>query len=308
MTMPKITLLFFLLTVSIHLQSNNHPAKKLVIGYPPLFGMFAALCGTINVLASCEQQGKIPVIYWGPGDATNAPYYQQEGYNGSTNAWEYYFEPVSEEKYVQGDPITYCMYVSGDNLLPAALSDVPSWDHRAFRKKVKPYVDRYLQVKPDLMKKIDAFYDVQIKGKPTIALHLRGTDKIKELQPVSAEDMCSIANEYAEKLSGCQFFVCTDELSLLNRARELLHGKVITYNSYRSIDGKPLHLNHSHGQSPAKIGEDIIIEVLLMSRCDLLVHTWSNVALGAMYFNATLDTVLVLPPRTLMPSCTNWPS
>jgi len=269
--------------------------------------MFAAICGTLNVLAWCEKNEKIPVVYWGPGSTLQAPYHQAEGFNGVVeNAWEYYFEPVSNEKYIPGDEITCNLFVSGENLLPPSHKEAESWNHRDLRKKIKPYVDKYLKVKPEIQKKVDAFYENHIKGRKTIALHLRGTDKATETQPVALEDLCSIANEYAAKSPGCQFFVCTDELSLLTRAQKILRGEVIAYDAYRSRDSNPLHLDHSHGQSRAQLGEDVIIEVLLMARCDLLLHTWSNVSLGVMYFNATLDSVLVMPPKKALPSCVNW--
>jgi len=283
-------ILLYVLTGSSHIKSNeeNPGAKKLVIGYlSAQHGMFSVLCRIPHVIAWCESNGKIPVVYWNQ----SCPYYHAGGFNGSTNVWEYYFEPVSGEKYVPGDEITCSLFVSGGHLMPPTHKEAQSWDHRDFRKKIKPYVDKYLKVKPEIQKKVDAFYEDHIKGRKTIALHLRGTDKATEIQPVALEDLCSIANEYAAKSPGCQFFVCTDELSLLTRAQELLHGEVIAYDAFRSRDGNPLHLDHSHEQSPAQLGEDVIIEVLLMARCDLLVHTWSNVSLGAMYFNATLDSV-----------------
>jgi len=298
---------------------HNHKEEKFVIGsHSAGAGMFSALSGVLNNLAWCERHGKTPVVYWGqegwvpsraPLQTCEAPYYQQEGYNGSTNVWEYYFEPVSHEKYIPGDQIICGYCVPDEDLVPMGHTEtIPVLVNRERRKKIKQYLDKYVKVKSSVMQKANIFYETHIKGRKTIAIHLRGTDKIREMARAKTEDICQVANEYAAKHPGCQFFVCTDELSLLTMAQELLHGKVVTYDACRSVNGKPLHLDHSHNQSPAKIGEDVIIEVLLMSRCSLFIHEWNNVAIGVMYFNPSLDTVLMLPGSKPDPTCINWPS
>jgi len=289
----------------------NHKGKKFVIGYHPGSGMFAALSAVLNNIAWCEKKGKTPIIYWGPDTRyptypCNAPYYQEEGFNGSINVWEYYFEPISDEVYVPGEEIIcYCI----ENFAPAPTIESSSTvENRDHRNKIKRALDRYVRVKPEVMSKVDAFYEKHMKGKKTIALHLRGTDKVAEIEQVKTEDICRVAQEYAEMIPGCQFFVCTDELSLLTKVKELLTGTIITYDAYRSEDGKPVHLNPGDKQSPAKIGEDVIIEALLMSRCDLFVHMCNNVATGVLYFNPDLDTVLLLPQREPIPNCLAWPT
>jgi len=319
--------IFFALGGNITIESNviHRKEKKFVIGYhSTAAGMFSALSGVLNNLAWCEKNGKAPVVYWGPGgfgqkgkyalQTCDAPYYQENGFNGSTNVWEYYFEPVSHELYVPGDTITcdyYLYYKPKEILVPPPINDrqiCEQLESRVRRKEIKGYLDTYVKVKSNIIEKVDAFYEKHIKGKKTIALHLRGTDKVVEIAQVTTEDICRVAQEYAAKSPGCQFFVCTDELSLLRRAQELLKGNVITYDAYRSENGIPIHLDYKHGQSPAKIGEDIIIEALLMSRCDLFVHMCNNVATGVMYFNPELDTVLLLPHREPIPNCIHWPS
>jgi len=302
---------------------SQDTSKKYVIGYHNAgAGMFSAIAGVLNNIAWCERNGKIPVVYWGPEaygqlryptQTCNTPYYQEGGFNGSTNVWEYYFEPVSEERYLLGDQITcnyYVYHTPRELLIPVHYGNPRSClqiECRERRKEIKYLVDKYIKVKPEVMNKVDAFYEAHFKGKKTIAIHMRGTDKKTEVAQVTTEDICSVANEYAAKNPGCQFFVCTDELSLLSRAQELLLGNIITYDAHRSEDGKPLHL-YIQQQSPAKLGEDVIIEALLMSRCDLFVHTCNNVAIGVMYLNPSLDTVLIVPPHEVIPNCITWPA
>ncbi|MDR3550121.1 MAG: hypothetical protein P4L31_01810, partial [Candidatus Babeliales bacterium] len=72
---------------------------------------------------------------------------------------------------------------------------------------------------------------------------------------------------------------------------DLLKGrKIIYYDCFRSDNGNPLHFRKP---SPGQLGQDVLIEALLLSRCNALVHTYSNVSTGALYFNPTAKHVLV---------------
>lgn len=128
-------------------------------------------------------------------------------------------------------------------------------------------------------------------GKHTIGIHLRGTDKITEERPVPPEHIIEVALTQADE--NTQFLVASDEQKLLDKAVQLLQGyKVIFYDCYRSDNGKPLHTKKEK-PSFAQIGEDVLVEVSLFARCDLLIHTLSNVSAGALYFNPSLKSFLL---------------
>lgn len=112
--------------------------------------------------------------------------------------------------------------------------------------------------------------------------------KKRENKPVSVERICKEANLLAEVMPGCQFFIATDEEKLLTKAKSLLRGPVIYCDSYRSLDGTPVFLG-SKPYSKAKLGEEVLIEVMLLSRCDKFIHTPSNVSIAVLFFNPELD-------------------
>ena len=87
-----------------------------------------------------------------------------------------------------------------------------------------------------------------------------------------------------------QFFVATDEQKLLEEAQELLSGPVIYCDSYRSLNGEPLHRpKKKQDYSKAKLGEEVLIETLLLSKCNGFVHTRSNVSTAVLFFNPELE-------------------
>jgi hypothetical protein len=265
-----------LFSVSITISAKSNP-KKHVIGAHPN-GFFSAFIGVLNHLDWCERSNKIPVVYWKRGSL----YYDEHGFNGKKNVWEYYFKPVTDLKYERGDYIDK-NYSVGD------------WTFYYFsleqekRDRAHALISKYVRLNRPTRQKIDAFYNQHIAGRKTIGIHLRGTDKWGEERLVSPEEMVKIALEYADDTT--QFLIASDEHRLINRMIELLQGHtVIHYQCHRSSDDRPLHRKPP---SKAQLGEDVLVEVSLLSRCDMLIHTLSNVSTAALYFNHRMPHVLV---------------
>jgi hypothetical protein len=86
-----------------------------------------------------------------------------------------------------------------------------------------------------------------------------------------------------------EFFVATDDESLLNLAKKHLIKMPIHYNATRSQNGNPIHCG-SNGilSNKKKLGEEVLIEAILLSRSDFFIHTNSNVANAVCCFNPNI--------------------
>lgn len=257
-------------------------ANKYVIGSWS-GGFFSSFLGVLNHLSWCADNGRIPAIYWGD----ESLYYQYGGYNGKENAWEYYFKPVSpcaasknECRSMAYAPGPWRFYF---NRLDSAT-----------RTRAKKLIDAYIQLANPVKEKIENFYNSRMRGKKTIGIHLRGTDKYTEVKPVPLTVFFKEANNRARLLGkNCQFLVATDEAALLKQAQQKLNRPVIFYTCRRSVNKMPLHQG-SHGAShQAILGEDVLIEAQLLARCNLFIHSLSNVSAAVAYFNPELPTVLL---------------
>lgn len=282
--------------------------KKFVIdddkGYSGLFSLFHKV---VNSLIWCDKHGIKPVVYW----HKNYIYYEEGAYGGIENVWEYYFEPVSDETYLPGDRI-YSRYVAPDGTGIDAITMATAESHynniiqRRLRHNI---INKYIKFKPYLREKIERFYEKHMTDKTTIGIHIRGTDKFTEIEPVNIADFLQKVNEKAKQFPNRQFLVATDEMSILAQAKKELNGPVIYYNCQRSLDGKPIHqpadqwvaqgvynevLKSSHKYNKALLGEEVIIEAALLSKCQLFFHTCSNVSLNVLFFNPDLEHVLIM--------------
>lgn len=271
--------LFFFLVVFFSQITSISSDIKYVLGARDA-GLFSNFLGVLNLLVWCKKNNKFLVVYWN----RSSPYYIPQGYNGSFNVWEYYFEPVSDLFYENNDPI-HCEYTAPDGFAINAHSKLS----KEFRNYIyNEAIEPYIRLKSNINKKINDFYIKHMQGRHTIGIHLRGTDKYIEIPQVSPEMILQKAKQ--EALSDSQFFVATDENSLLELAKKTLPGKIIYYDAHRSIDGKSLHGSTT---DKAQLGEEVLIEVMLLSHCNKLIHTYSNVSAAVLFFNPEIESFVL---------------
>lgn len=271
----------YFLATFIYLITFNLYSDKYVIGHWGWGGMGVCLTSVLQHLSYCKKHNLTPIIFW-----HGSLYHNPKGFNGKTNEWEYYFNPVSSLKYNKGDVLhCYCTF-----------KDCEAFSYRQVTKERRKLADKlisqYISLNPILKSKVNKFYQTYIKDKKTIAIHIRGTDKNTEEKPVIPEIMVKEALKHAD--TNTQFFIASDDSRLFNKISKLLKNKpVIYYDCYRSIDNKPLHYVKNKKPCVAQLGEDVIIEMWLMSKCNMLIHTPSNVSSIPLYINSNLKNILV---------------
>lgn len=263
-------------------NNNFRNDRRYVIGAWP-GGMGSCFFAMLLHFRVCEHHNFIPIAYWGK----ESLYYCENGFNGSTNVWEYYFEPISDLIYKPGDRINITDCLGNPNSCGSFYFN--PWNlHQQMRNDAYNLLTKY-NVKPNkiVQTKIDNFYRQNIEGKHTIAIHIRGTDKFHEEKPVSPRAIVNEALKHANEHT--QFFIATDEQRILNELLALLAGKkVIYYDCYRSPNNKPLHVKDRR-PSFAQVGEDVIVEIYLLSMCNRLIHTISNVSILALFLNPKIS-------------------
>lgn len=260
---------------------QSSPSSKYVIGHWA-GGLAVSLTSALNHLLYCENKNLTPVIFW-----NRSLYWDEKGFNNNTtNEWEYYFEPVSDLKRSPGDIV--------NSFCTSPLCGHFSYHHtprnQEQRNLAHKLINKYVKPNSIVMSKIKEFYIRYMEGKQNIGIHIRGTDKYTEEKPVEIPIVVAEALKYDGQ--NTQFFIATDEKRILENVVNLLKDKkVIYYNCYRSEDGKPLHFKSKSKPSPAQLGEDVVVEMWLMAKCNVLVHTLSNVSSIPLYLNNNLIDV-----------------
>lgn len=221
-------------------------------------------------------------------------YRECDAINGTLNAWEYYFfQPDSvtlDEAYNSGNYV-----LSSDKYF---YDKVPFYEGR-FRRfpdgecinLLRPYIEKHLKIRPQYIEKANAFFDREIDKLVVLGVHIRGTDMRTTANhpiPASLEDYFSAIDYHISSLKIDTILLCTDEQCTIREMKKRYNDRVVFTSSFRSEDGKSIHNeqrdvnreNHRY-----KMGEEVLLDAILLSKCDYLLCGHSNVAYAAIVFN-----------------------
>jgi hypothetical protein len=171
------------------------------------------------------------------------------------------------------------------------------WDDppEPLRKEAKAVLDSFVRPRRYILRKSRDFYARHLAGHYVIGVHARGTDATSTQELRSFRQGSLVLSRYCLEISRilefqprAKIFVASDEQSSLRQLAAAFPDRVIAYDSVRHESGE------AAGQGPtgwimpayivgnpdvaAKNGEDAVIEYLLLSRCDYLVHNGSSLA------------------------------
>jgi hypothetical protein len=283
-------------------------------------GFFAILTFVLNQLRYCEKHRYFPVVYLGEkiegtGDF-NAFYDAKAG----DNVWEYYFEPVLEPGYSEilkmvEDPAhplfeQELLSLSNKHLWYLHQHDSKSiyaYNYGYYKRKEKydagwyaenrnrahRLLEKYVQVKQPILKEIEDYYEEHMRGKNVIGVHMRGTDKgsahatEKTMRIVTPEEYVPHIDAYLKEHSGSMVFLATDQQQFLVDLKKRYGDQLLSYDAVRS-DGNLAPFQMKDGKNFKK-GKDVLIDCLLLSRCQFLLKCTSHVGEAVLWFRPDLS-------------------
>jgi|GEM_PF-690360 len=237
-------------------------------------GFFSLMFQVLGAMDFCQRNGCNLIVNYNTGCYVDP--------EAGPNWWEYFFEtsrfqfrPGSADKgVVQLSKSERDMFaIFGGTIEPA----------RACQMVEK------VGIKPWVLRKVGKYADEHFRGKNVVGIHYRGTDKVAgkfaEAGRISAQRIM----EYLAATFGKDtcFFVATDEESFLKDMQSKFASRVLCYDSLRSHDNNPLHYGNPKN-SGFRLGEDALTDCLLLSRCNEIVRTSSNLSHACRFFNPKL--------------------
>lgn len=249
-----------------------------------LFAEFGAVLGMLEHYEVWRAQYAGAVVDFKGGGLYHDPAAGQ-------NWWEYYFEPIDigdgRGKSAKSAARRIDIYQHIQFSMRATRGMSRAGGHRL--------IERYIRVKPEIRRKVDAFVTENFGDAHVIGVHFRGTDKAAEAPRVAYETVLAAirAQPGATGAQGCRVFVATDEQAFLDWMRTQLPDELIYSGAFRSPAGHPAHIGSPDRHTR---GEEAVIDCLLLSRCQYLIRTPSNLGLCATFFNPSLPTTLLTSP------------
>jgi protein O-GlcNAc transferase len=167
-------------------------------------------------------------------------------------------------------------------------------------------IAKYLRVVPEIEERAEAFARARFTTRPIIAAHIRGSDKYKE--DAQLQQKLAIYPQVIARLSGERWFtplfLMTDSSTIRDEYAKRYGALLITTESVRTSTHVGLHLQGN--PTPRKLGAEVLLDILLATRCDMFVGLGSsNVTCMVHHWRDwPADKRVILPP--LLTHQYNW--
>ena len=242
--------------------------SKVIIG-GSCAGFFSMFRGTVGAFLTAEKNELDPIVVW-----------QETLYNNnkSDNAWEYYFEQVSDYDMRKDRVVRRCQH----NILPREFNT---------RLEMNRLISKYVRVKNHITDKVDDIAS-QLGANP-LGVHIRMTDKNnctnhgepESGKPVSVDTYKKHISKNLQRYDS-KVFLATDDYLVLEDLRNEYGDKIISTDAIRSTGNDSVH--HGLQGNNKEKGEQVLIDCLALSKCRHIIKGISNVALCAMFWNIDL--------------------
>lgn len=253
------------------------------------WGLFSNLLHIIDNLYWCKLNKFYPKILWNNG-------LYCVNYN-IDNVWDYYFEKIIIDYTPNCNNLSYIsdtfkvdnfIFENVSNLERSKLWDINSFLKNEMRENVSYIIKKYVKINKIINDKINDFtFD-----KKTIGVHIRGTDYsyIKNIGINKFIDSIKNIDNYED----CDIFVASDNfesIELVKNTFKNVKYYPCIYRQEKYASKQPsCFVNDTNKKAH---GEEVLIESILLSKCNKIVCTTSNVSLFALLYNPNNEFILV---------------
>jgi hypothetical protein len=172
------------------------------------------------------------------------------------------------------------------------------------RRQTAAITRDFVRPLPQVTRKVDAFYKQRMAGRDVIGVLVRGTDAVSAEETrhyrkgsLDLSRYVRVLEDLMTRMPKAKILVATDDDASLQRLLSVFGHQVIAYETVRHREGAsagrgptgcimPAYITTDR-EKAAQNGEDAVVEHLLLSRCNHLVHNGASLA----------TTVLLREPR-----------
>jgi len=242
----------------------------------PGAGLFSNLTFVLNHLKISEHFGFIPVV-----DMQNFPswYSEKNLINNTFNSWEYYFNQVSN--FSLDEVYKSKKVIFTDNIY-----------HKSFTRlifedpKLIQLAKKYIKINSNIIKKHDEFFNKNFLNKKILSVYLRGGE-FKTIPnhdfPPTEKQIIYKAKKIFENNNIDVIFLSSKEVEHVELFKKVFGNKLVYYDSFRSK--KDFFTFYPRKNHRYLLGEEILSEMLVLSKSDHLIYSLSNVSQASIFFD-----------------------
>ena len=263
---------------SLFFFGDKNPDKTFyVIKRTPGAGLFSNLLFALNHVIKARKKGYIPFV-----DMQNFPTIYNENHKifNTNNSWEYYFE-------------NFCNYKLDDiykskNVYITSNDFEENFEKDLISDNIKNEFRKNIIVKRNHINIVNFYEKKYFNDFKILGVHFRGTSYKKSPGhpfPATKKQMLNIINQILKENNYDKIFLVTEEKDYKNFLYKRFKNKMIYINSpYRSNKNDAFKI-YPRKRHRYKLGREALIESILLSKCDALIHVTSNITSAAIAWN-----------------------
>lgn len=302
--------------------------RVLIVLARPRVGFFSLFLQVVGQIEQGRRAGTVPVVYFnrhctywcesGFRGSRNVWDYYFEPVSShritdlvdvpaprleSATAWD--FTPRSTVSRPAVDPAAW-----GSIRLRAGVMATDRYPHRFVphlwrmsrrrRRALHQVIRECIRLRPEIASRIESFYEANLRGREVLGVHIRSGEHSDERAVWVKGGVLPMSVYFAEidrYLDGhptAWIFCASDSKRAVDALAERYGRRLLRCEDVTRLDpdeeasGHGLHLLGPERAHKGRLGEDVLVESLLLSRCDYLIHDPSNVPLAATLFNPDL--------------------
>lgn len=234
----------------------------------PNSGLFAFIWQTIRAIY--HNPNKKYYFYFGPECC-----YYDEKIVGFNNVFNYYFEQPHTNTYPSNIEKEVGIIFDFESEFREGKEEF-GLDFNEYNKRrfvFNEIINEHYKLNSYIEDKVQQYYNTYFENKRILGIHCRGTD-----HPNSTDVSKYLAKIADIAIEYDYIFATSDEQHKIDVLKSHFGEKLLTYNTFRSPNGQPVHISLRHMHNPRLIGEEALIEAYLLAKTNLLlIYTGSNV-------------------------------
>ena len=252
-------------------------------------GMFCHLEWFLEISVHCERHGVRPCFM------SSSPPYVDPAYGPDWFSY-FFFNPKltkEDEERIHGGQVPICRIAHIGQLgLPE------DYDAQLSLSTAPDLVRRYIGVKSTVLDQVDAFVDAHLKGKRTLGLHYRGTDKRVEAPRIPYSQILDRVDRFLEENDDYDaLFVASDESEFVHHVESAFKSTIpVLYHNDHERSHGTIGVHQAPSGNRFRRGEEALLNCLLLSRCSALIKTPSNLSGWSKLFNPALQVTMLASP------------
>jgi len=199
------------------------------------------------------------------------------------NLWNHFFEPLAFDHFPKS--IKFARGFSNRMMTQAyAMTHTGSaWRgryHRAFAQ--------HIRVRPHIIRRVEELMPPPSAGNFLIGAHVRHpVHQLEQIHPIpSAREFIDEVRRRIPRQGSCRVVLATDVEESAGEFRKSFGSSlIIQSNASRAATGKDLSVDAGGKPPSVALGEQVLVDALMLARCDIVVHITSNVATAVGYMN-----------------------